>query len=149
MKDFMGRDVQIGDTVAIIYHPRAYRFSVKPAIIVEQKGKQKKLITQLRSSGIQTGFLPEKDGETYKRIVKINSEFPELAENEYKDAVGHPLSVGATIVCRKPVEGGGNTLKGFEDGGVVKKMTDSYVFFKDAEGATKHKAYSNVVVIER
>lgn len=146
MKDFAGTEVKIGDTVAIVYHPEAYKFEVKAAVVVEVKGNQNMLVTRLINSETTASFLPEKDGDVYPRIVKIN---PNLikAEEGTLDAVEQAIHIGDRIACRKPAEAGGNTVKGFELGGKVVSITDHFVFYIDEiSGAKKRKGFNSVVV---
>lgn len=143
----MGNEIQTGDTVAIIYHPEAYRFSVEPAIIKEVLEKPVMINTQLLKKNSTASFKPDESGSIYKKLAKIDPAFPEVAEGTPVDAVGHIIQIGDQIVCKRPVELG-NTLKGFEKGGVVERLTANYVFYKDMDtGESKRKAFNGVVVI--
>lgn len=148
MKDFVGNELSIGDIVAVIYHPEAYKFSVEAARIKEVKGKKNMIVTELlNSSDVTPGYYPDKSGDTYRRIVKINPEFPQIAEGETTDAVGHSIHVGARIACQRLSEAGGNTVKGFDKGGIVTKLTEHYAFYIDElTGETKRKALNRAVV---
>ena len=147
MKDFDGNLFDIGDTVAIIYHPQAYEFSVEAAVIREVKGKKKMIVAQLLNSEATAGFYPDESGEIYPKIVKIHPEHFSENSDEHIDAVGHIIHIGDRVSCRKPTEAGGNTVKGFEKGGIVVNLTDHYVFFTDEmTGEKKRKGYNGVVV---
>lgn len=147
MKDFAGNEIKIGDTVAIVYHPEAYRFSVEVAVIKEIKGKRNMVITQIQNSSETPGYMPDETGEIYRKLVKINPEFPLVEDGCAVDAVGHVIKVGDRIACRMPTEGGGNTVKGFEKGGEVTKLTSKFAFYKEeATDLIKRKAFNGVVV---
>ncbi len=147
MKDFDGNIIDIGDTVAIIYHPEAYSFCVKAAVIKEIKGKKKMILTQLLDSEVAAGFYPDESGDVYPKVVKINPDHFSADDSEHTDAVGHAIHVGDRVSCRKPTEAGGNTVKGFEKGGIVINLTDHYVFYTDeVTGTKKRKGYNGVVV---
>lgn len=147
MKDFGGADIKIGDTVAIVYHPRAYKFVIKAAAVEKNVGTKRMLVTRVLNSDEVAKYMPDKTGESYPKLVKISSDFPPVTEDTPVDAVGHAIHLGDRIACMKPIEGGGNTLKGFEKGGTVVKLSDYYVFYADTEtGETKRKGYNGVVV---
>ena len=146
LKDFDGNEIQIGDTVAVIYHPRAYKFSVESATVKEVKGVKSMIVTQLLSiDDAMPSYLPDGSGEIYPKLVKINSSFPKVPAGKAIDAVGHEIHLGDRIACKKEVVL--NTLKGFEIGGIVERMTEHYVFYIDAiTGETKRKGFNGVVV---
>ena len=146
MKDAVGQDINIGDVVAIIYHPEAYRFSIEPATILSITGTKNKITTKLLKSDATPAFMPDESGEVYRRLIKIAREFP-FTDYEPVDAVGHIVHIGDTIACRLPTEAGGNTVKGFIKGGKVSKITPQNVFYVDEEtGTTKRKAFNGIIV---
>ena len=148
MKDFAGNEIRVGDVVAIIYHPEAYRFSIEIATIKEVKGRRNMLVTHIVKSDRTASFLPDDSGELYRKIVKIKSSFPTPeTENHSLDAIGQVIHVGDRVACKMPIEGGGNTLKGFEKGGIVTKITDHYVFYQDEiTMKQKRKGINGIVV---
>lgn len=141
--DSVGNNLKQGDIVAIVYHPEAYKFFTKAAVVLEKNGQY--LTTQLLGSSEEAKFKVGKDGISFPKTVKISRDFPKTDEEEKLDSVGHAIHIGDTVAVRKPVELG-NTQKGFEIGGTVTRMTDKMVFFKDSEGNEKRKAYSSIVV---
>ena len=146
MKDFIGNEIKIGDTVAVIFHPEAYVFSIEKATILEIKGKQNMIVTRIDGSEATVGFLPDSSGELYRKVVRIT---PVTANGQdYTiDAIGQPIQVGNTIACIGPNELG-NTIKGFVPGGKVIRITEHFVFYKEHEtGETKRKGFNKVVVI--
>ena len=145
MKDFLGNDITIGDMVAVIYHPEAYRFSVKPAIVSEIIGKGNTLYVSLLDSSATPSYRPDASGLCYKRVVKISS-FINADTESSTDAIGRAVNIGDQVVCMKLPEAGGNTVYGFELGGIVVKTTDSFVFYRTEEGKTKRKKNKYVVV---
>lgn len=148
IKDFQGTELKQGNTVAIVYHPQAYEFSVEPAIIDGITGAKNRLLTHLTDTDIKASFYPDETGEIYRKIVKISSAFPKLEEGQVSDAVGHAIHLGDKVVYRRPSEAGGNTVKGFEKGGTVVKITDHFVFFSSEENPAeiKRKGFNTIVV---
>ena len=53
IKDFQGTELKQGNTVAIVYHPQAYEFSVEPAIIDGITGAKNRLLTHLTDTDIK------------------------------------------------------------------------------------------------
>lgn len=141
--DAVGNNLKQGDIVAIVYHPEAYKFFTRVAIVSGKNGQY--ITTILLGTGEEAKFKVGKDGVSFAKTVKISREFPKTSENEKLDSVGHAIHVGDTVAVRKPVELG-NTQKGFEIGGIVTRMTDKMVFFKDTEGNEKRKGYTSIVV---
>ena len=146
MKDFSGNIIDIGDTVAIIYHPEAYKFSIETAKVVGLN-KQGQLVTQVTKNGAFTRFnVGTLTPGCFAKAIKIDPEFPPVQEGVHKDAVGHVINIGDKVFAMRPIEGGGNTLKGFMPVGTVTKLSDKYVFYEDSTGMKKRKGYNGVVV---
>ena len=105
------------------------------------------IVTQIIGTGITAGFMPDDTSDTYPKVVKVNSEKLKEESDEKKDAVGQVVRIGDRIACRKPIEAAGNTLKGFEKGGVVTKITAHYAFYtEDETGAARKKGLNGIVV---
>ena len=147
MKDINENELRINDTVAIIYHPRAYVFSIEAAVITGFKGKTNMIVTRLVNKEASASFMSDKTGDLYRKVVKISPDFPDTESDKKVDAVGHELHVGDRIVCRRPSEAGGNTVKGFEKGGTIEKITDKFVIYTDeVTGEKKRKGLNGIVV---
>lgn len=147
MKDYYNNEINIGDSVVMIYHPRSYEFALKMGKITELYGQNKKeLRVMLNDESHEIkGFLPDETKERYPKLIKLD---PHYALDDYvgaKDAIGQPIQAGDHIVCTKKIELG-NTLKGFENGGIVTKVTDKTAFF-ESEGVINRRSLKWVVVV--
>lgn len=144
VKDAVGNTIKQGDIVAVVHHPEAYKFYTRAAVVVGKTGQY--IMTKLLGTGDEVKFKVGKDGISFPKVVRIRKDFPVTGDDECVDSLGHAIHIGDTVAFRRLPEAGGNTQKGFENGGIVTRMTDRMVFFKNEEGVEKRKGFSSIVV---
>lgn len=133
LKDIYGRELIKGDTLAVVWHPEAYKFSILKARIVNIRENY----VDVETDTGDTASYKKNDENVVTRVLKlVNSDVADNS-NTPKDAVGQPINIGDRVAFQLPIELG-NTCKGFEDGGRIVKITTSFVFTTD-ESTTKQR----------
>lgn len=143
MKDIYSQVLAVNDTVAVLYHPRAYEFELKRAKITEIENN--KLFVEL-DNGERCFYKPDDEG-IITRVLKLAIGGSKEDNSSVCDAIGQPIRIGDRVAFQKPIELG-NTCRGFEDGGKIEKITAVFVFCSPDEGGPqKRKKITSVIKV--
>lgn len=138
-RDHRGQSLQKGDTVAFVFHPAAYFIKLTRGIITDINETRATLwLTDNTSCSTMSSH------GVFTKLTKIPGYVPE--QDSPLDAAGQPVAMGDTVVFQAPLTMNG--CKGFVSGGVVEKLTDKYVFVRNAEGKQVRKMFGGTVVVK-
>ena len=143
LNDALGKNISIGDRVAVVYHPQAYEFTIEIGTI--EKVDDRYVYVDIPGKKLAKYLLPENG--TVGRIVQLPVHFAS-EESENCDAVGQAIHIGDYVVARKQIELG-NTCKGFEAFGTVTRFTDAYTYSMQENNVEIRKKTNHVVVVDR
>lgn len=143
MKDIFDNELMIGDSVAVVYHPEAYNFSLEKGTVSEIKGNF--IYVELQEGG-NCSYKKTVD-DIVTRVVKITKTDTAEESDGAKDAIGQVLSIGDKVAFQRPIELG-NTCKGFENGGIIARITAAYVFTEvNGEEKPRRKKLNAVIKV--
>ena len=141
MTDFNGKELKVGDFVALGYVHGLYAYTVYRARIVEFG--EHSAVVELEDGSRSRSVA---DGNVLPKLAVPLSEQKSRKRSVKKDAIGQAVVPGSLVAFTRSRED--RDSKGFFVGGTVTRVTDSFVFAKISEDAPEvRKTLDKTVVI--